>query len=102
MRAYFTPIAQERLDSIVDYLDQTWGRRIREEFLFELNHCVALICEKPELFPLLDGFSDVRKCVLSFYHTLFYRVKDDQIQILTVWDNRMNPDTLNRIISQSH
>lgn len=101
MYVYFTPIAQERLDSIVDYLDQIWGYQIREEFLSELDRCITLISEDPDLFPLLDGFADVRRCVLSFYNTLFYRVKDNQIQVLTVWDNRMNPATLNCIISQS-
>lgn len=102
MKVFFTPLAQEGLDFIVEYLDTTWGTRVKDEFLNEINHCIELISKEPNLFPLFKDFPDVRRCVISSYNSLFYRIKNAQIQVLAIWDNRMDPESLKRLISQSH
>ena len=37
MDIYFTPLARERLDDIVEYLDITWGKVIKKELSFRDN-----------------------------------------------------------------
>lgn len=100
MDVHFTTIAQQRLDDIVEYLDVTWGKSIRDKFLSEVTRCLNLISVTPDLFPLFDSRQDVRRCLVTPYNTLFYRVKDNQIQVLTIWDNRMNLQTLKLILSE--
>ena len=77
MDIYFTPLARERLDDIVEYLDITWGKVIKKNFL-----------------------SEITQCLITYYNTMYYRVKNNQIQILTIWDNRMDPQTLKFILSE--
>ena len=43
MDIYFTPLAQQRLDDIVEYLDITWGDTIKDKFLSEITRCLKLI-----------------------------------------------------------
>nr|WP_129734558.1 type II toxin-antitoxin system RelE/ParE family toxin [Parabacteroides goldsteinii] len=99
MDIYFTPLAQQRLDDIVEYLDITWGDTIKDKFLSEITRCLKLISITPDLFPLFEDYLDVRQCLVTCYNTLFYRVTGSQIQVLTIWDNRMNPQTLKFILS---
>lgn len=101
MEVYFTPLAQEALDFIVKYLNATWGTQIKNEFLDEIDRCIELIRKEPTLFPLFGDFPNVRRYVISAFNSLFYRIENEQIQVLTIWDNRMNPDYLNQIIFQA-
>ena len=100
MDIYFTPLARERLDDIVEYLDITWGKVIKKNFLSEITRCLKLISITPDLFPLFEYSQDVLQCLITYYNTMYYRVKNNQIQILTIWDNRMDPQTLKFILSE--
>ena len=86
MDIYFTPLARERLDDIVEYLD--------------ITRCLKLISITPDLFPLFEDSQEVCQCLITYYNTMYYRVKNNQIQILTIWDNRMDPQTLKFILSE--
>lgn len=96
----FYPSRSERLDDIVEYLDITWGKVIKKNFLSEITRCLKLISITPDLFPLFEDSQEVRQCLITYYNTMYYRVKNNQIQILTIWDNRMDPQTLKFILSE--
>lgn len=100
MDIYFAPLAQERLDDTVEYLDITWGKTVRDKFLFEMTRCLRLISQTPDMFPLFGDYPDVRRCLITYYNTLYYRIRNNQVQVLTIWDNRMNPQTLKFILSE--
>lgn len=102
MDIYFTPLAQERLDTIVEYLSITWGESVKSKFLSEFMRCLRLISINQILFPLFEEYEDVRRCLVTSYNTIYYRVKNSQIQILTIWDNRMDPLTLKFLISRAY
>lgn len=84
MDIYFTPLAQQRLDDIIEYLDITWGSSIKDKFLLEFTHCLELIMVNSELFPLFEDYQDIHRCLVTYYNTLYYRVKNNQIQIITI------------------
>jgi plasmid stabilization system protein ParE len=96
---YFTPIAQERVDSIVAYLKAIWGEKTKNEFITELVHCKTLISINPTLFPLFEEYEDIRRCVINRHNCLFYKIMNDCISILTVWDNRIDIDTFKAYLS---
>ena len=37
---------------------------------------------------------DIRNLITEYY-CIFYQIRSDSIEILTIWDNRQNPDNLN-------
>lgn len=102
MDIYFTPLAQERLDAIVYYLSITWGELVKGKFLSEFMRCLRLISINQVLFPLFEEYCDIRRCLITSYNTIYYRVKNNQIQILTIWDNRMDPLTLKFLIARAY
>ena len=77
MDIYFTPLARERLDDIVEYLDITWGESYQKRtFLSEITRCLKLISITPDLFPLFEDSQEVRQCLITYYNTMYYRVKN--------------------------
>lgn len=53
----------------------------------------------PEMYPRVLFRRSVHKCVLTPQNTLYYKVKDEKIeirkiQIITIFDNRQNPEKL--------
>ncbi len=58
-----------------------------------LNHAANLLCQYPTL-GTRTNYNDVRVKVIRDYK-LFYKVTSGFIVILTIWDSRQNPETLN-------
>jgi toxin YoeB len=58
-----------------------------------LNHTANLLCQYPTL-GTRTIYKDVRVKIIRDYK-LFYKISHGFIVILTVWDSRQNPETLN-------
>lgn len=86
--------ALESLKSILDYLEQRWTERETGNFVELLEHQLMLIRNNPYLFPLSDRFMDLRRSVLSSQTTIFYRIIGNEIHLISLFDNRQDPDKL--------
>jgi len=88
--------AEENLNAIFDYLETNWTEREIKNFAQELEHNLQIISEFPTIFPYYDEAKTARRCVLSPQTTIYYCDIPDEnkIVILTLFDNRRNPDTL--------
>ena len=56
----------------------------------------ALINDNPFLFAESDKSNGLRKSVLSRQTTIYYRIVDYEIHIITLFDNRQNPNKLRK------
>ncbi len=82
------------LKRIIDYLEQRWtGKEIRK-FSNLLDRQLRLIENNPQLFALTNKSKGIRKAVLSHQTTIYYRITDHEVHILTLFDNRQDPDKL--------
>ncbi len=61
-----------------------------------INDAAELLVTHPKLGQKTN-FQDVRLKVVRDYW-LAYRTKNDQIQILTIWDSRRNPDKFDYLL----
>ena len=88
--------AEQNLNAIFDYLEATWTEREIRIFAQKLEVNLEIISEHPTIFPHYDAATNIRRCVLSQQTTIYYCYvpKDNKIVILTLFDNRRNPDTL--------
>ncbi|MCL2042149.1 MAG: type II toxin-antitoxin system RelE/ParE family toxin [Bacteroidales bacterium] len=88
--------AEQNLNAIFDYLEATWTEREIKAFAQKLEHNLQIISEYPKTFPYYDESKTARRCVLSPQTTIYYRdiSTENKIVILTLFDNRRNPDTL--------
>jgi plasmid stabilization system protein ParE len=83
------------MESIFLYLEENWTQRELRKFAKLLDKQIKLIQSNPFLFEKSDKSIDVRRSVLNKLITIYYRVRFSEIQILTLFDNRQNPEKLN-------
>ncbi len=86
--------ALNNLKGIIDYLENRWSEREIKKFAQLLDKQLKLINDNPFLFAESDKSNGLRKSVLSRQTTIYYRIIDFEIRIVTLFDNRQNPNRL--------
>lgn len=86
--------AEKNLDDIMLYLEEEWSIRVRDNFRKKLIKAVEQIAKSPELFPSSAIKKNVRRCVVTKQTSLYYRISNQEIEIITIQDNRKNPQGL--------
>jgi plasmid stabilization system protein ParE len=88
--------AQENLDKITAYLENNWTNKELEYFFTRLEDQLAIISENPELYKKSSRINGLYECQVTVHNTLFYTFNNTTILIVTVFDNRQNPDKLSK------
>jgi plasmid stabilization system protein ParE len=89
----WSPTARKNFDSLVDFLEIKWGKRVIEKLFTELNEVLNSISQNPELFPVFSARRNLRKCLLRRKTLLFYKIKSkDVIELALFVDARKNPN----------
>ena len=86
--------ASSRLEKIIQYLEQEWSEKVVKEFLRRLINKILIISENPQIGKVSKKKVEVRRFVITKQVSLYYRVKNNRIIILTLFDNRQNPSKL--------
>ena len=86
--------ALTNLKSIIDYLESRWTQREIKKFVKLLDQQLKLIQDNPLLFAESDKSNKLRKSVLSRQTTIYYRIVYFEVHIVTLFDNRQNPEKL--------
>lgn len=90
----WSPLAENDLLQILDYLQENWNEEVTITFLEIIENLISQIGKNPKQFPLINKGKQIRKCVLTKHNTLFYRYSKNTIAILRIFDSRQNPDKL--------
>jgi len=96
MQVIFSRRAKVRLENLLDYLEKEWSEKSKNDFIKKLDRSIAQISKLPVSCPESKKLSGLFKCVVTRQTTLFYRIKDQTIQVITLFDTRQNPDKLNK------
>jgi plasmid stabilization system protein ParE len=86
--------AKLNLESIIDYLKANWSEKVLSDFLEKLQKKTDLIKQNPLIFANSEIKNEVRKCLITKHNAMYYRVKNDEIEIITIHDTRKDPKTL--------
>ncbi len=89
-----SPRADEELELILAYLDNSFGINSAIKCIDNVEVICWQIAAFPFAFPAYKG-NAIRKAVVSRNLSMFYQVKEDTIELLSFWDNRMNPENSN-------
>ncbi|GHT20863.1 hypothetical protein AGMMS4957_08840 [Bacteroidia bacterium] len=92
------PDAQKDLAAIYDYLEQNYTEREINRFFDKLEHALSNIAIFPYMYRQSKFGQAIRQCVLIKQISLIYRIKEDRIEILLLFDNRQNPNRLEYLI----
>ncbi len=96
MQVVFSKRAKIRLENLLDYLEKEWSEKSKDDFIKKLDRSILQIKKLPASCPESKEIRGLFKCVLTKQTTLYYRVKDQTIQIITLFDTRQNPGKLKK------
>ena len=91
----WTSHAIAELKDTLEYLKENWTEKEYKRFSKDLDHTLELISKNPHLFPETLKKIGVRKVVIAKYNSLFYWEKNGDLEILSLFSNRQNPDKIN-------
>ncbi|MGA9326825.1 MAG: type II toxin-antitoxin system RelE/ParE family toxin [Salegentibacter sp.] len=77
-------------DTIV-YLDKNWTDKELKNFFLEVDHTIQLISKNPFLFQASERNRSIRRVIIAQYSSLYYRLNDEVIEILSFFSNRQDP-----------
>jgi plasmid stabilization system protein ParE len=100
MKVYLSEQAEFKLLQLNDFLLEKWNVKVRNDFIDKLTKKLNQIALQPESCPQSKDFKGLFKCVVTKQTTIYYRVLFDknQIEIVTLFDTRKNPNTLDQEI----
>ena len=93
----WSPSALEDYARILEYIDREWGMEAALNFLDATDRIIMQIQEFPNLFPKSEKV-EVHKAVIAKQTSLIYRTTENQIQLLHFWDNRQDPEKLEKLL----
>lgn len=89
-----TDTAKADLEFIASYLQNQFSNKAKIDFLVKLSEKILLIESMPFMYPASIKNPKVRRCIIHRNVSCFYEVSDTHIYILSLYDNRINPDTI--------
>lgn len=84
--------AADQLDQTVHYIRHKWGIKAKNNFVTEVENVIKLVSINPEIGRVENQDKGIRAFVITPQTTLFYRLRYEAIVILSVFDNRQNPN----------
>jgi plasmid stabilization system protein ParE len=89
--------AQKNIESLFDYLETNWSKKVKKEFDLKLYKTIQLVRINPESFPKSTINSKYSKYVINKQATIYYSFNNKQLIILALFDRRQNPKKINKI-----
>ena len=87
----WTDFALKELENTIEYLEENWTEKELQNFALNIDETLKLVSQNPELFGGSEIKKDIRRAVILSHNTLYYRVKNNQIEIISFFSNRQNP-----------
>ncbi|HTB33010.1 MAG TPA: type II toxin-antitoxin system RelE/ParE family toxin [Bacteroidia bacterium] len=92
-KVFWSEKAKNDYKGILNYLDQNWSSKEVIQFADKLEQNIGRLVLNPEI-----GASSkkklVRRLVISKQTSIYYKVIRGSIYLITLYDNRQNPDKL--------
>jgi len=87
----WTDHALKELAETYDYLKIHFTKREMNKLSTEIDKTLKLISINPSLFPLSE-FKGVRRIIIKKFNTMYYREKENTVEILSFFSNRQDPN----------
>jgi plasmid stabilization system protein ParE len=87
----WTDYALKELENTIEYLEENWTEKELKNLAENIEDKLALISKNPYLFQESEFKKDIRRVIILKYNTLYYRVSNEQVEIISFFSNRQNP-----------
>ena len=91
-KVFWTENALFELQDTLYFLETHWAEAEIRTFVRQLDHTVELISRNPLIFQVSEDKIGVRRAIVSVYNTLYFRINDDSVEVLSLFSNRQNPN----------
>lgn len=81
---------------LLKYLEEEWSKKIKNEFIKKLDKIFHQIIINPQNFPQSNKQKGIHKCVITKQTTIYYKYDDKAIYVITLFDNRQDPEKLEK------
>ena len=86
--------AYTEYEDILDYISGKFGIMIAAKVDTYFEEIVNQISINPFLYPCSDKKKNIRRCVINYQTTLYYRFSGEYVELVSYRSNKMNPKTL--------
>ena len=93
LKIHWTPESKITYNNTLESISEKWPAKELKKFVQKTENVLSNISQNPELFPRSKR-KNTRKCVVTRHTSLFYRIKQDEIELVSFWDNRQDPKKL--------
>ena len=100
LRVFLSPLAAQKLEGTWTYIECSWSEKVKDEFLERFKLKVVQISRFPESAQQSILEKGLFRAVVDQNTSFIYRRKEDSIEIITVFDNRQNPDEIESEIKE--
>lgn len=90
-RIVWTNHALNELQNTIHYLEENWTVKELQNLATSIEEAISLISHNPYLFQVSDIKRNIRRVIIAKHNTLYYRLKEDQIEILSFFSHRQSP-----------
>ncbi len=73
------------------YLETEWGKTVADRFANKLEKRLDDLSGQPLVAIESEIFKNVRSILITKHNRLYYRIKDTTIEIVNLYDTRMDP-----------
>ncbi len=87
----WTDFALTELEKTIEYLQENWTDKEIRNLAIEIEETISLISHNPNLFQSSELKKEIRRAVVAKHNTLYYRIKNDTVEIISFFSNRQSP-----------
>jgi plasmid stabilization system protein ParE len=91
LEVFWSKQADERFDSILNYLEEKWGEQTVSLFVKKVYDIIGIIAIFPEIGTVERIDTNIRGLVVIKQISVFYQIRENKIIILNFYDNRQRP-----------
>lgn len=88
---FWTDFALNELEATITFLEENWTEKEIRNLAQKLEEILNLISQNPYLFQTSEIKKDIRRVPILSHNTLYYRIKENKIEIISFFSNRKNP-----------
>lgn len=84
----WTDNAKSELSEIINYIATEWNEVVVRKFAKKLETALKSMLTMPTAFPESSVKKNIRRKVISKQTSIYYKILNDEIVILSIFDNR--------------
>lgn len=85
------PHARHEEIELLEYIAEKFGNQKAKEIYERIERVVDQLTEMPEMYKASNKQKGLRKCVFSKQTSIYYRIHEEHIEIVSFRPNRKNP-----------